>query len=178
MLGIRIFITEFFKVFVKRLLFIAYVMLTSLVVFPLVAGSVATLLLFTIPVIYMVFALPALMFGLCLALFMMTFRSHAPQGGSVQLFFAMLVAPLSVLFCFYVLKPLGAIGIFMFFKHQVVEQFQVHGWMVLVAVLFFGSFIVAAGGVVSVLLKKDMVRGLLAAPTSVRRQLMTLKNTR
>lgn len=173
-LGIEIFIVELVKVAILRGIFIMYVMLLSLLVFPLVAGSVATLMIYTIPVIYMAFALPALLFGLCLALFMVLFRQHIQQGSSSYRFFAMFSAPLVVLFCFYVASPSGATNIFMFIERQM-GSFYTYGWIVLIAILFYGSFIVGAGMLVSSLLKKDIIQSLLVAPTSVRRQLMAYK---
>lgn len=174
--GMGIFTLELFRVAALRLIFIIYVMLVSLVFFPLAAGSFWTFMIFTIPIIYMIFAIPALLFGFFLAVFMIVFRQQIQRGSIIHMVFALCFAPIAVYFCWFLYKPDAAIHVIAYVL--AIKKLGPGECLALLGVLFYGAFIVRAGKVVAGRLKETALKDLLVAPTSVRRQLMAYKSKR
>ena len=100
LVGIQIFTLELVKVAVRRLIFILYVMLVSLVFFPLAAGWIINVLIVTVPISYFLYAGPALMLGFCIALFMIVFRPYIQKGGFAHVVLGMMLAP-AMIWLFY-----------------------------------------------------------------------------
>lgn len=174
LVGVGIFTVELIKVATLRLLFIIYVMLISLVFFPLMAGIFLTALIVTIPLSYLIFSVPALLLGLSISLFMIMFRPHIEKGGFVHVVFGTIMAPAIVFLPFYLFNPNLLTKIMaVFFPHQ-------HNFDVLVGLSWFicivsVAWIIFGGGAIAGFLQKNVIKNLLAAPTSVRQQLMAYK---
>lgn len=173
LIGIAIFAIEFLKVAALRFAFIIYAMFIALVCYPLLAGFIFNILIVTIPLVYFFLAIPALILGFCLALFMIIFREQFQRGGIAHIIFSTSL-PVAVV---------GFVG-YQLSQNRLDEALQVissksfdviDGVVVFISVVSITS-IIFAGGALGGLLQTKISKKLLAAPTSVRRQLMAYKN--
>lgn len=180
LVGMGIFTIELVKVAVLRFTFIIYVMLISLLIFPLFAGFIVNVLFLAIPLMYVVFAIPACVFGFCLAVFMIMFRAHIHRGGVLHIVFAALFSPVVVCMSWYIVKPEDLVGLQSLFSVEHMRAGAENIGRILKAIILFLLALYVAclcfgGGAIAGFLKPKIIKDLLVAPTSVRQQLMAYK---
>ncbi len=172
LIGIGIFVIEFLKVAALRFAFIIYAMFMALICYPLIAGFIFNIFIVTIPLVYFFLAIPALIFGFCLALFMIIFREQFQKGGIAHIIFSTSL-PIAVI---------GFVG-YKLSQNRLDEALQlvssksfdvIDGVVVFISVVSITS-VIFAGGVLGGLLQTKISKKLLAPPTSVRHQLMMFK---
>ena len=174
-IALQIFIVELLRIAVLRVLFFIYICLLALFIFPFWAGSIATFMVITIPISYVVFALPALFFGVVLALFMMLFREKVILKKRFYVIFGTLLAPCITALCFYLMKPtaLEEMVNLLFKTLQFdLSDSQAHvalflGGMIWFAYIFLLLFIFIAGCAVTIAVQHKILLKLLAPPKSV-----------
>lgn len=178
LIGIAFFAIEFLKIAALRFAFIIYAMFIALVFFPLIAGWIINLLILTIPISYFLFGVPALMLGFCVSLFMIIFRSYIQKGGFAQVVLGLILSPFMIWLFYSWSEP----DLFIRYASDFLTNplsfspgnYEGQSlWFINIYFLFGAIF---AGGALGGLLQTKISRKLLAAPTSVRRQLMAYKN--
>ncbi|KKW76644.1 hypothetical protein AAV96_13925 [Acinetobacter sp. AG1] len=182
-LGILLFCKELTYTVCLRLILVGYVSINSLVIFPLCAGWLLNLLVFTIPLSYLIYAAPAFVLAIALSSFMIIFNRLVLNKKRSFIFFSILIAPCIVLsdINFYELstkQPWVLHFIELFFSSKADEttipsgvSLLFDGIILLAIVLGIAGYLIG-GGLVAGILSERLVKTLLAPPRSVRKQLL------
>ena len=96
-MGILLFCKELIYTVCLRLTLVGYVSIISLIIFPFCAGWLLNLLVFTIPLSYLIYAAPAFVLAIALSAFMIIFNRLVLNKKRSFIFFSILIAPCIVL---------------------------------------------------------------------------------
>ncbi len=174
-LGILLFCKELIYTVCLRLTLVGYVSIISLIIFPFCAGWLLNLLVFTIPLSYLIYAAPAFVLAIALSAFMIIFNRLVLNKKRSFIFFSILIAPCIVLsninfYEFSTKQPWVLHFIEIFFSSRVDEttissgvSLLCDGIILLAIVLMIAGYLIG-GGLVAGVLNERVVNTLLAPP--------------
>lgn len=186
-IGILIFCKELLLTSILRVILIGYVIVMSILVFPLCAGILLTILIVTIPIAYLSYSFSAFILGLSIAIFLIIFRDYVLKKNLSYLLFSIFMAPCAVALGMVFLEPTYQLNWILEWVNMLsTTQTNVNDKMYEILILIKGIVVlmifISIGGIfyggsaVAVILNREILEQLLAPPKSVRKQLYTRMN--